>query len=47
MELLSHAGDQNYENAALVVDGMSLKEMAEFDPHIKQVHTVFFYSMQT
>ena len=38
---MSHAGDENYENAALVVDGMSLKEMAEFDPHLNQVKQFF------
>jgi len=31
-ELSSHKGDIHYKDAALVVDAMSIKELAEFDP---------------
>ncbi len=36
-ELQAHAGNPNYQNASLAVDGMSLKELSEFDPHIKRI----------
>lgn len=33
-ELQSHQGDPNYENVALTIDGMALKELVEFDPNL-------------
>jgi hypothetical protein len=35
-ELLQHQGDENYANAALLVDGIHVKETIEFDKHLGQ-----------
>ena len=33
-ELERHRGDVDYEYASLVIDGMSIKEQVEFNPHL-------------
>lgn len=34
------SGDMSYKNAALIMDGMSIKELVELDPHLNRMFGV-------